>query len=472
MIAIETQTIAALSTPPGAGGIAIIRLSGAQAHAIVSRIFHPWPAKPDFFHLYLGYIFDPVSNQDLDQVLFTLMPAGHSYSGEDMAEIHCHGGLYNSKKILSLLFNLGAQPAPPGEFTKRAYLNGHLDLTQAEAVSALISAESEAGLAAATAQLAGGLADVIRAMLEQVNRILAAVEVEIDLLAEEGLNYNSQQGLSASLLSLEKECRALIDSYARGRILRSGIKVVLAGRPNVGKSSIMNALLAEERALVSTISGTTRDVVSAGLEIGGVKVELSDTAGLVDNLRPDNPQAELEVLGMARTEAWLKQAALILLVLDQSHDLTAFEAELYQKISDKPHLLLLNKQDKKPAFTTTELRRHFAYEGPVLGCIGARDRVKIDAVVAGIDDFIKSQTLINSESAVMITQQRHYDLLSAVASGLAQALALIASGAPPLDMLADELHQVRLQLLEIIGADTLNSESLLDVVFSQFCVGK
>jgi tRNA modification GTPase len=471
MIAIETLTIAALSTPPGAGGIAIIRLSGVQAHAIVSRIFRVWPSKVDFFHLYLGFVYDPASQRDLDQVLLTLMPAGRSYTGEDMAEIHCHGGIYISKKILSLLFKLGAQPAPPGEFTKRAYLNGRFDLTQAEAVSALISAESEAGLAAATAQLAGGLAQNIRAMLEQVNRILAALEVEIDLLAEEGLNY-AQPGWTASLSRINHACRGLLDSYRRGRILCNGIKVVLAGRPNVGKSSIMNALLAEERALVSAVSGTTRDVVSAALEIGGIKVELSDTAGLLDKVLPDNPQAELEALGMARTEAWLEQASLILLVLDQSRDLTDFEVELYQRIRQKPHLLLLNKQDKKPAFTIAELRRRLVYEGPVSGCIGVRGKINIDAVVAGIEEFIKSTTAADTETAVMVIHQRHYDLLCAAAAGLTQTLDLVACGAPPLDMLADELHQVRLRLLEIIGEDTSVADSLLDVVFSQFCVGK
>ncbi len=468
----ENITIAAISTPPGAGGIAIIRLSGAAAHTIVRQVFRSLPVEPVFFHLYLGYIFAPENRQDIDQVLLALMPAGRSYTGEKMAEIHCHGGLYNSKKILSLLFNLGAEAASPGEFTKRAYLNGRLDLTQAEAVAALINAESEAGLVAATAQLAGGLADFVNAMLLKINQMLVAVEVEIDLLAEEGLNY-SQSDLLIPLQKLEDNCRNLLNSYNRGRISQSGIKVVLAGRPNVGKSSIMNALLAEDRALVSAVSGTTRDVVSASLEIDGVKVELSDTAGLDDKLVGDCPQAELEALGRARTEQWLAQAALILLVLDQSHELTDFEVELYQKISQKPHLILLNKQDRKPRFTLTELRRRFSYEGPVLGCIGAKDNIKIDNVVTGITDFIKSQTVTGGgATAVMISQQRHYDLLKSVGSGLHRALELVESGAPPLDMLAEELHQIRFSLLEITGAEARDVEGLLDLVFSQFCVGK
>ncbi len=468
----ENNTIAAISTPSGAGGIAIIRLSGAAAHIIVRQVFRGLPDEAVFFHLYLGYIFTPENRQDIDQVLLTLMPAGRSYTGEKMAEIHCHGGLYNSKKILSLLFNLGAEAAPPGEFTKRAYLNGRLDLTQAEAVAALINAESEAGLVAATAQLAGGLADFVNVMLLTVNQILAAVEVEIDLLVEEGLNY-SQPDLFLPLQKLEENCRILLNSYQRGRITQSGIKVVLTGRPNVGKSSIMNALLAEDRALVSAVSGTTRDVVSASLEIDGIKVELSDTAGLDEKLVGDSPEAELEALGRARTEQWLKQAALVLLVLDQSRELTDFEVELYQKISQKPHLILLNKQDREPQFTLTELRRRFSYEGPVLGCIGAKDNLKIDNVVAGITDFIKSQTVIGvGDTAVMISQQRHYDLLTAVRIGLNRTLELLESGVPPLDMLAEELHQIRFLLLEITGAEARDVEGLLDLVFSQFCVGK
>ncbi len=464
MAAIRPVTIASLSTPPGSGAIAIVRLSGPQAHTIVKQVFRPWPAHPDFFHLYLGYFYDPVSQQNLDQVLVTLMPSGHSYTGEAMAEIHCHGGAYNSKKILTLLYALGADAAPPGEFTKRAYLNGRLDLTQAEAVASLIAAESEAGLAAATAQLAGGLSVYINEMLTPINQFLAAVEVEIDLLAEEGLNY-SRTNLTDPLGRLEKQCQDLLDSYQRGRILQTGIKVVLAGRPNVGKSSLLNALLAEDRALVSAISGTTRDVVSAPLEIAGIKVELSDTAGL------GHPQAELEALGMAQTERWLEQAGLILLVFDQSRILNDFDDELYDKIKEKPHLLLLNKHDLEPVFTVTELKERFSYKGPVLRCVGARDQIDISEVINGVTSFIKSRTVAFHDS-VMISQQRHFDLLSKVSEDLGRALALAAESEPLLDMLAEELHQTRFHLLEITGQEQEASEGLLDVIFSQFCVGK
>ncbi|MCK5914685.1 MAG: hypothetical protein KAG92_00985, partial [Deltaproteobacteria bacterium] len=186
----------------------------------------------------------------------------------------------------------------------------------------------------------------------------------------------------------------------------------------------------------------------------------------------DSPQAELEALGMARTEQWLEQAALILMVIDQSQKLTDFDAKLYCRIKDKPHLLLLNKQDKKPAFSIREIRDHLSYQGPILGCVGAKDQVEIDAVVAGIADFIKLKTAGFNEATVMISQQRHYDLLRVIAAGLNQALELIKTGAPPLDMLAEELHQLRFNLLEITGAESRDAEGLLDIVFSNFCVGK
>ena len=239
----------------------------------------------------------------------------------------------------------------------------------------------------------------------------------------------------------------------------------MAGRPNVGKSSLLNALLVEDRALVSAISGTTRDVVSAPLEIAGIKVELSDTAGL------DQPQAELEALGMARTERWLEQAGLILLVFDQSRALNDFDDELYDKIKEKPHLLLLNKHDLEPVFTVTELQERFSYKGPVLRCVGARDQVDISEVIDGVTSFIKSRTAAFTDS-VMISQQRHFDLLSKVSEDLGRALTLAAESETLLDMLAEELHQARFHLLEITGQSQNAAEGLLDIVFSQFCVGK
>lgn len=457
-------TIAALSTPPGSGGIAIVRLSGARSHHFVRQVFDSLPLQPDYFRLYLGYISDPVSKVKIDQVLVTLMPCGRSYTGEAMAEIHCHGGFYSSRKILNLLYSLGAEAASAGEFTKRAYLNGRLDLIQVEAVAGLIAAESEAGLAAAAAQLAGDLSVFISRLLTHIEPLLAAVEVEIDLLTEEGLNYR-RPNLTVPLAELKKECKNLLDSYHCGRILQNGIKVVLAGRPNVGKSSILNALLAEDRALVSPLAGTTRDVVSAFLEIAGIRVELSDTAGL------DQPQAELEALGMARTERWLQQAGLILLVIDQSRRLNDFDDELYVKVKDKSHLLILNKIDLDPAFTVAELRQRFSYEGAILRCIGARDRVDISEVTDGLSRWLKIEAEPLSAS-VMITQQRHYDLLKKVDAAFERALTLLADKEPLLDMLAAELHQIRFQLFEITGRDEGAAEGLLDLIFSQFCVGK
>ena len=458
------STIAAISTPPGAGGIAILRLSGDQAHGIVSKIFRPWPRDPQYFHLYLGYIHDPVSDRRLDQVLMTLMPEKRSYTGEAVAEIHCHGGAYLARKILDLLFSLGAEPAAAGEFTRRAYLNGRLDLAQAEAVAGLIAAESEAGLNAAAAQLAGGLSQRVETLLTDLEEILARIEVEIDLLAEEGDNYR-HENLAERLSGLVRQGEELASSYERGLFLREGLKVVLAGRPNVGKSSLLNALLAEDRALVSQISGTTRDVVSASIEIAGVKVELADTAGL------DEPRDELEALGMARTRSWLERADLVVLVLDHSRPLSDTDCELYRQLKERPHLLVLNKQDLPGRCTAAEIHDRFASREPVLGCVADRDGSDIRELVAALTDFVRKRQPAES-SGTVVSSRRHYDLLCAFAAALRRARELSRAPEPLLDLLAEELHQARKALLAIVGRDSEAVESLLDTVFAGFCVGK
>ncbi len=458
------STIAAISTPPGAGGIAILRLSGERAHSIVSRIFRPWPHNPQYFHLYLGYIHDPVSDCRLDQVLMALMPEKGSYTGEAVAEIHCHGGTYLARKILDLLFSLGAEPAAPGEFTRRAYLNGRLDLAQAEAVAGLIAAESEAGLNAAAAQLAGGLSRRVEDLLAELEDILAGIEVEIDLLAEEGDNYR-HENLAGRLAGLLRRGEELASGYERGRLSREGLRVVLAGRPNVGKSSLLNALLAEDRALVSQVAGTTRDVISASIEVAGVKIELADTAGL------DEPRDELEALGMARTRSWLERADLVILVLDHSRPLSDADYELYQQIKEKPHLLVLNKQDLPGRCTAAEISRRLASRAPVLRCVADREGSDIRELVAALSDFVTARHPAES-SGIVISSRRHYDLLCAFVAALRRARELSLVPEPFLDLLAEELHQARKALLAIVGRDSEAVESLLDTVFAGFCVGK
>jgi len=461
----EPSTIAALATPPGAGGIAIIRLSGPQAHAIIRRLFRPWPEKPAYFHLYLGYIYpSETADRPLDQVFITLMPEKRSYTREPLAEIHCHGGLYITRKILSLLYGLGAEAAGPGEFTRRAYLNGRIDLAQAEAVAALIAAESEAGLQAATAQLEGSLSERISKLLVVLDGLLAGIENELDLLAEEGDNYH-QPDFPERLAELLAGGRKLLAARRRGRLCQAGLKVVLAGRPNVGKSSLLNALLAEDRALVSAVSGTTRDVVSAAFELAGIRIELADTAGLGE------PRDELEALGMTRTAAWLEKADLVLLVLDRSCPLKETDRELYLRISQRPHLLLLNKCDLPAAFSPADLGRCLGNEGEVVECSARRDQVEIEALLAALAAFV-GKSAPAAENAVLLLAQRHFELLGDFVAALERARELCHGDLFPLDLLAEELHRARRALLEITGQGQEATESLLDAVFSRFCVGK
>jgi len=256
-------------------------------------------------------------------------------------------------------------------------------------------------------------------------------------------------------------------SFTRSRLLRSGFKVVLVGRPNVGKSSLLNALLAEDRALVSTVSGTTRDVVSAEIEVAGIRVELADTAGL------DVPRDELEALGMARTEEWLERAELVLLVLDGSRPLSDRDLELYRRIRERPHLVVLNKQDLGCRVEEAEIRKRLAYDGPLLRSVGIREEPEVDEVVAGIAAFLEKRRPENT-TAPLITRQRHYELLCEYTEAVSRAAALCAAGSEtPLDLLAEELHQARRALLKITGGDESGAaESLLDTVFAGFCVGK
>jgi tRNA modification GTPase len=464
MKSVAQSTIAALSTPPGAGGIAIIRLSGPEAHTIVRRVFHPWPENPEFFHFYLGHIHPPDGpGRLLDQVFLVLMPEGRSYTREPLAEIHCHGGIYVTRKILSLFYELGAEAAAPGEFTRRAFLNGRLDLAQAEAVAGLIAAESEAGLRAAAAQLKGSLSQRIEELLSRLDRLLAGVESELDLLAEEGENYQ-QPELPARLAELRDSGRQLCAARKQGRFCQSGLKVVLAGRPNVGKSSLLNALLAEDRALVSSVSGTTRDVVSAALELAGIRIELADTAGL------DEPRDELEALGMARTNEWLEKADLILLLLDRSRPLSKNDIELYEKISSRPHLLLLNKVDLPAAFSSAELSCRLRCSDLPIACVARRGRAEIEDLRQALSDFV-AKAVAKSENAAVILNQRHYERLAAFVAALERALAL-SENRIQLDLLAEELQQARQALLEILGREQAAVETLLDVVFEQFCIGK
>ncbi len=332
------DTLAAISTPLGEAGIGIVRLSGPLACAIARRLFRPHRPRPTWqsHRLYLGHIVDP-QGDIVDEVMVTLMRAPHTYTREDVVEINCHSGYGVLRRILDLTLAAGARLARPGEFTLRAFLAGRLDLTQAEAVLEVIRARTATHLQVAAAHLHGGLGRRLAQVRQDLLDLLARVEAALDFPEEAGElpPAEVQAGLDRQLGSLQ----ALADSYEAGRLLREGLLVVIAGRPNVGKSSLLNRLLDMERAIVTEIPGTTRDLVEESVTLGGVVVRFSDTAGL----RP--AQDPVEELGIARTRERLRQADLVLYLVDASAPAAPEDAAALAELAGQPGLVVLNKMD-------------------------------------------------------------------------------------------------------------------------------
>ncbi|MBN2333430.1 MAG: tRNA uridine-5-carboxymethylaminomethyl(34) synthesis GTPase MnmE [Deltaproteobacteria bacterium] len=459
---ITGDTIAAISTPAGEGGIAIVRLSGPCARAILLELFTPVPDPFIPFHLYLGLLHDPQSMKAVDQVLAVWMRAGRSYTREEMVEIHCHGGRLATRKILALVLARGARLAEPGEFTRRAFLHGRLDLVQAEAVADLITAHSEQALAVAATQLAGGLSAVLAAMKETLSRQLAALEVDLDGLAGEGLQSH-KISLAVELATLLQRSQALITSYREGRSLVNGLRLVLVGRPNVGKSSLLNALLERERAIVTDVPGTTRDVVSERFELAGIAVELADTAGICDSADP------LEQLGIAQTDRWLQQADLAIMVIDQSQPLTVADQRLFQRLTSSRHLVVVNKTDLPAAWSESQIRAWLSHDGPLIPCIAHQRHTNITALKTALLTLIEQEfSQVAGEQVVCHLRQKQQ--LEKLAVSLERAMTLLETSQPLLDMVADELHQARGALLELTGER--RDSDLLETLFANFCVGK
>ncbi len=460
---VSSDTIAAVSTPVGEGGIAILRLSGPRSGAILKALFSPLPASFTPFHLYLGMIHDPGTGRPCDQVLAVRMEPGRSYTREEMVEIHCHGGRLVTGKILQLLLDQGARLAEPGEFTRRAFLNGRLDLVQAESVADVITAGSEEALQVAVRQLAGSLSTELTDLEQRLSRQLAALEVELDLLEEEGLSLATSR-MTVELESLRDKVNQLLDSYREGRTLVEGLRVVLVGRPNVGKSSLLNALLGRERAIVTEIPGTTRDVVSERLALGGMSVEIADTAGIC---RPADP---VEKLGVARTDEWMQRADMVIMVMDNTQEPTGEDREIYRRLSSRPHLLVVNKKDLPPAVTEQERREFFAPATVSFVYTAARrNQSDIRELKEKLREMIDRE-FKKFSGAPMVCHLRHKLLLEDIQGCLERSLRLLAGSRPLLDMVAEELGQARLAFLELTGRR--RDEDLLDTIFANFCVGK
>jgi tRNA modification GTPase len=451
------DTIAAISTPLGEAGIGIVRLSGPQACAIARRLFRPHRPRPTWqsHRLSLGHIVDP-RGEIIDEVMVSLMRAPYTYTREDVVEINCHSGYGVLRRILDLALAAGARLARPGEFTLRAFLSGRLDLTQAEAVLEVIRARTETHLQVAAAHLQGGLGRRLTQVRQDLLDLLARVEAALDFPEEAGElpPASVQEGLDLQLRSL----KTLADSYEAGRLLREGLLAVIAGRPNVGKSSLLNRLLDMERAIVTEIPGTTRDLVEESITLGGVVVRFSDTAGL----RP--AQDRVEALGIERTRERLRQADLVLYLVDASAPTAPEDKAALEKLAGRRGVLVINKIDLAPSLSDAELSH--CTDWPL-----AKISAKTGQGLEALQEEIVSQALGGGlkVQGQVITQARHHEHLRQCLAYLGQARGLL-SPETPWELVALELGSAIHELGEITGEEV--GEAILDRIFGQFCLGK
>lgn len=452
------DTIAAISTPPGEAGIGIVRLSGPQAEGIARRLFRPRRARGPWesHRLYLGHILDSRGHV-LDEVLLTLMRAPHTYTREDVVEIHCHSGFAVLKAILGEILAQGARLARPGEFTLRAFLAGRLDLSQAEAVLEVIQARTQASLRVAAAHLAGGLGKRLEEVRNALLNLLAGVEAAVDFPEE--AEELSPQALNADLAGPLAELTSLLATYRQGRLLREGVGVVLAGRPNVGKSSLLNRLLNADRAIVTDIPGTTRDVIEETISLAGIPLRLSDTAGLRE------ARDLVEELGVARSRERLAQADLILFLVDASEPLSGEDIQTLEDLADRPVLIVLNKIDLPPQIKVQDLRLYSSHPVVEVSALTGQglehlEQAMVELVLAG-----GVQT-----SGEIVTQARQAELLGRAQEALNRGRELLEQAEPPWELLAFEIREALQALGEITGEEV--GDAVLDQIFSEFCIGK
>lgn len=457
------DTIAAIATPPGTGGIGVIRISGTAAEGIGRRLFRTSRQIDAFLshHLYHGDIVAPETGAVLDDVLIAFMKGPHTYTGEDTLEISCHGGPLILRTVLAEVVRAGARPAGRGEFTKRAFLNGRLDLSQAEAVLDLISAKTPEGLSAAVDRLKGKLSGRIETVRNAIIDLLTAIEAAIDFAEDDGVVETTGTSLPEFQAVID-DLGALAATYRRGRIIREGIGVVIAGRPNVGKSSLLNRILGEKRAIVTPVPGTTRDFIEETVNIGGIPVRLIDTAGIRD------PESAVEKEGIDLVWERLVTTDVVLLVLDGSKALTPEDQGVLAQMQTKPLIPVINKSDLPQQLDEKTLGGLLPEGTPAAVRISAKYGDGIDRLTAAIHEMILATPAAETPEAI-IADLRHKVALEKAAECLARARGGLRDGLSS-ELVALEVREALDSLGEITGRTT--SEEVLDRIFANFCVGK
>ena len=463
---ISQETIVALASPSGAGAIAVIRLSGKEALTIAEQIFQSVSgksiSKQKTHTIHLGHIVG--DGKVFDQVLLSIFKNPHSYTGEDIVEISCHGSTYIQQQIIQLVLRKGCRMAQAGEFTLRAFLNGKLDLSQAEAVADLISSDNEASHQIAMQQMRGGFSNEIDKLREELLNFASLIELELDF-AEEDVEFADRTQFNELLTRIEFVLKRLIDSFAVGNVIKNGIPVAIVGEPNVGKSTLLNALLNEERAIVSEIAGTTRDTIEDELVIGGIGFRFIDTAGIRET------KDVVESIGIKKTFEKIEQAQVVVYIVDSSQlSVVGLNTEL-EKIKNKfplkPLIVVLNKVDKVAEEKIKTIVNQLTTDNRQLITISAKQKSGIEELKNQLLSFVNTGALRNNET--IVTNTRHYDSLLKALEEIQKVKFGMQSNLSS-DLMAIDIKQALYYFGEITGEVT--NDELLGNIFANFCIGK
>ncbi len=461
-----TETISAVSTPPGMGGIGIVRLSGSRAHAICRSIFKPRSHLTGFSHrkMVLGDLIDPDTREIVDEVFSVFMFAPQTYTCEDMAEIQCHSGRVVMERILDLTLRQGARLAGPGEFTLRAYLNGRIDLTQAEGVIAVIQARSETALKMAQRQLHGKVREVIESLLHPIRRILMYVEADLDFSEDTGMDFEEtwRDIWSKSRQGLFREIARLMEGFATCQMLREGVRVVIIGSPNVGKSCILNRFVGRERAIVTDIPGTTRDFIEEGILIQGIPFRIVDTAGL----RPS--QDPVERIGAEQALRRKEEADIVLNVIDASRPLSREDIQVLRELNADKTILVLNKCDLPLKVTPDEVMPFLPRDVPRV-TLSAKTGQNWDQLTHLLFEKLRGLEDLGDLEALIPINQRHYQLLRKAEEALAHLDEGLEQGVEEV-FLSQDLWEAKRALEAVLGVS--GRDEILSGIFQNFCVGK
>lgn len=462
MAVTEFDTIAAISTPVGEGGISIVRISGEDAIDVAKKVFHGKDlAKVASHTINYGHVIDPQANSEIDEVMVSVMRAPKTYTREDIIEINCHGGLVATNKILQLVLSHGARLAEPGEYTKRAFLNGRIDLSQAEAVMDLIRAKTDKSMKVALNQLDGNLSRLIKHLRQDILEVLAQVEVNIDYPEYDDVETMTTKLLQEKATEVKQRIEEVLKTAQQGKVLRDGIATAIIGRPNVGKSSLLNRLLNEDKAIVTNIAGTTRDVIEEYVNVNGVPLKLIDTAGIRET------DDQIEKIGVERSRQALETADLVLLLLDSSQPLTDEDLALIEATKDMPRIVILNKTDL-PNQLNVDVFHEYVDQNQLIET-SIVNNAGMDQLSTRINHLFFNEGIESNQNSIMVTNARHIGLLNQAKDALNDVLAGIKANMP-VDLVQIDMTRCWDLLGEITG-DRYQDE-LLDQLFSQFCLGK